>query len=236
MLISRAIKLLLLLVSQAGSLYGQTINGIVADADTKYPIQGVEIYNVHASIRLSTDSTGTFVMPAGHDELVEFRKIGYKTARLRIPKGYIPPYFKILLHLGYNPLDNAVAARNEYNFRDDSITYHNLFKHELEFEKLSLVQSIKHPFSALSKRNRQIWQFQDNFDAFQKEKYVDHVFNEKMVAKFTGLTGNNLKRYMILYRPTYEMVKSMSEYSFYSFVRRTANTYRATQVHQSMGN
>ena len=225
--IKSSITLLLLLAIIGLRTSAQTIKGEVADRDSKRPISGVTIQNIYTQLQVNTNDDGGFIIAATKDQLLEFRKQGYQTVRVRIPNGMIPPYFKILMEHGITRMDNVLAANdNRYNYRDDSLRFHELYKHDIDFQKLSAVGSIAHPFSAMSSKNREIWKFQETFAETEKEKYIDKTFNAALITKFTGLTGDSLKYYMVRYRPSYEELRKMNDYSFFTYIKKTAVIYR----------
>jgi hypothetical protein len=122
--------------------------------------------------------------------------------------------------------NNSLANGARYDYKSDSIRYHELYKTELDFPKLSGLGVVQSPFSAMSKKNREIWQFQDDYTEFEKEKYVDKTFTEEVVSKFTGLQGDSLHYFMRRYRPSYEQLKGMNDYAFYNFVKASVYRYR----------
>ena len=207
----------------------QTIRGDVMDMDTKKVITGVDIQNIYTLLNITTDDQGAFIIAANSGQLLEFKKTGYKTARVRVPQGYVPPYFRILLKKGISEInqDIILAHNNRYDYTEDSIRYHELYKTALDFPKLSGLGVVQSPFSALSKKNREVWQFQDDYKEFEREKYVDKTFNAELITKFTGLKGDSLRYYMRRYRPSYEQLKAMNDYSFYNFIQTNAHRYRS---------
>jgi len=205
----------------------QTIRGEVVDMDNKQPLTDVSIENIYTGLDISSDSKGAFIIAAAGGQLLEFKKQGFKTTRVRVPMGYIPPYFRIIMKKGITEIQNVdLAGKNRYDYTEDSIRYHDVYKHELDFPKMSGIDMVASPFSALSKKNRQVWNFQEETANFEKEKYVDKTFNPELVTKFTGLKGDSLRYFMKRYRPTYEQLKSMNDYSFYSFIKKSVYTYR----------
>ena len=207
-------------------LLAQSIKGEVVDKDSRHAMADVAVENMYTSFSVTTNADGGFLIAATADQLLEFRKIGYKPARVRIPKGYIPPYFKIIMEHGFVKPAEMIASSNRYDYRRDSLRYRDIYKHELDFEKLSAFGSIAHPFSALSKRNREIWRFQQEYEEGEQEKYIDRTFNANLIAKFTGLTGDSLRQYMVRFRPGYDQLRSMNDYTFYTFIKKTTHIYR----------
>lgn len=208
----------------------QIIHGEVYDAENKSVIAGVVIENIYTSLNVTCDEKGTFVIAASNGQLLEFKKQGYKTTRVRIPNGYIPSYFKIGMQKGFHPLTDTVRHETRYNYKADSLAFHELFKHELDFPKMSAIEMIRSPFTAMSKRNQEMWKFQDEYNINEREKYVDFTFNKELVTKFTGLTGDSLNYYMKRYRPTYEQLRSMNDYSFFNFIKQSVRSYRHPQI------
>lgn len=218
---------MLLLCFTRFTLAAQAIRGEVLDMESKHPVADVRIENIYTTLDISTDKLGAFLIAASSGQLLEFKKPGYKTVRVRVPQGYIPSYFRIIMKKGISELQGiAIAHSNRYDYRDDSIRFHELYKHELDFPKMSSIDMISHPFSALSGKNREIWRFQDDYDYFEKEKYVDKTFSEGVVTKFTGLKGDSLRYFMRRYRPTYEQLKSMNDYAFFNFIKFSVHSYR----------
>lgn len=216
----------LLLCFITGLAIAQPMNGQVVDLADKTPISGVIVANITSNSTASSSPDGKFTVVVDKGQLIELKKQGYKTMRFRVPEGNLPPYFMLGLEKQKPeaPQGNIPPA----NYTEDSIRYYSLYKHELEFPRLTGMQAVAHPFSALSKRNRQIWAFQEEFDWFQKEKYINYTFNETLVTNLTGLKGDSLQNYMHIFRPDYEQLRSMSEYNFYTYIRLTADQYRKT--------
>jgi len=216
----------LLLMLMASGAMGQTIRGEVLDVNDGRPVGNVSVYNIYNSTGISTGDDGKFTIAAGKHELLEFRKLGYKTTRVRIPGGELPQYFKIIIQKGPIELPEVNIAGKSKDYRTDSLKFREIYKHELDFPTMSTLDMIEHPFSALSKRSRQVWAFQKEYDHFQKEKYIDYTFNDKLVTRITGLQGDSLQRYMQRYRPSYEQLRSMNEYTFYNYIKQTVERYR----------
>src|SRR5690348_12808966 len=141
---ARALLFVLLLVI-CSPIIAQTIKGEVLDMETRKPVEGVNIENIYTSLDISTSPQGAFVIAAAGGQLLEFKKTGYKTVRVRIPKGYIPPFFRIIMRPGIPEIKDLYAT-NRYDYKSDSIRFYELYKHELEFPRMSTIDVIAHPF------------------------------------------------------------------------------------------
>ncbi len=224
---ARAIVSLLLVLLIAGTSFGQIIHGEALEMDNMKPIEGVAIENIYTNVSITTVADGSFVISAAAGELLEFRKPGFKVTRVRIPRGDMPSYFRIIMERGLTPPSDIYAAKgNRYDNKQDSIRFRELFQHQLDFPKLSGIEKVKSPFSALSKKNRMVWAFQEDYTNFEKEKYVDFTFNQELITKITGLTGDSVAKYIRRFRPSYEQLRGMNDYTFYTYIKTSVHRFR----------
>ena len=187
----------------------------------------VEVQNMYTQEAASSDGEGKFTVNVTKGQLISFSKEGYKVLRVRIPQGNLPAYFKVVMERLRPVADESPAlAYGEDAYKADSAKYYGLYKRELEFQELKGLDVIRHPFSAMSKRNQEIWAFQKEYHFYQKQKYIDFLFNDHQITKLTGLRGDSLQVYKQMFRPTYEQLRSMGEYGFYTYIKRTATAYR----------
>lgn len=230
----RAIFSLSLVFINAGFAFSQIIHGEALDMDNKKPIEGVIIENIYNNVTITTIADGSFVISAASGELLEFKKPGFKVTRVRIPHGYLPSYFRIIMERGITPPSDIYASKsNRYDNKQDSIRFREFFQHQLDFPRMSAIEKIKSPFSAMSKKNRMIWQFQEDYTNFEKEKYVDFTFNRDLVNKMTGLSGDSLNNYMRRFRPSYDQLRGMNDYTFFTYIKTSVHRFRTRDVPRS---
>ena len=199
-----------------------TMKGRVFDYKTNAPMPNVNVVNTFTDRGITTDSSGLFTLEVELGHLVEFRRIGYKVSRVRIEQTQLP-YYNIAMKEG--AIDLMEVEITGSNYKLDSIEKRETYKWAIEHYKLTGLDVIQHPFDALSKRNRQIWAFQKHYEYFEKEKFINYVFNERLIRQLTKMDSTSTAEYMRYYRPSYEQLKSWSEYEFYEFIKRTAAAY-----------
>ncbi|MBS1771208.1 MAG: hypothetical protein JST82_00005 [Bacteroidetes bacterium] len=206
---------------------GQTIQGEITDAADNKPVDGVLVSNIHTQTIKLSNKQGAFIIEAVPGQLIEFKKEGYTVWRIRLPQGKLP-YFRVRMQK-YNA---AVPIFEETSptYKADSIKYARIYKHELEYQQLKGIDAIEHPFSAMSKRNRQIWAFQKEYMKKQEQKYVDMEFSDKLIYDITRLAGDSLQVYKRLFRPKYEEWRDMGDYARFNYIKRTVNIYRKRGV------
>lgn len=207
--------------------HAQTMQGQIMDVNGDVKMEDVQILNVHTQQIVMSDDDGRFSLQVAKGQLVEFSKEGYKVLRVRIPMGNMPAYFKVAMErVRPMPSDNLLAGTPEEQYKADSAKYYNMYKRELEFPELTGLDVIRHPFSAMSKRNQEIWAFQKEYEFYQKQKYIDFIFNDRTITQLTGLSGDSLQVYKQMFRPTYEQLRAMGEYAYYNYIKRSVKAYR----------
>jgi hypothetical protein len=58
-----------------------------------------------------------------------------------------------------------------------------------------------------------------------EQSEIDRRFNSAAVSKVTGLTGADLKNFMVIYRPDYENLSQMDEYGMIKYLKRSLDTF-----------
>lgn len=209
-------------------VYAQNdMQGKILDHNTKLPVKDVQVLNVHTGDVMVCDEEGVFKMSVTGGNLVEFRKDGYKIIRVRVPEGKLPSYFKVIMQeAGTEVVDYVYARGAAPDYKTDSMRYRRIYGSTLDVPKLTGLDVIRHPFSAMSKKNQQIWAFQDEYKWYQEQKYIDYTFNEDLINKVTGLGGDSLQSYMRMFRPTYKYLRSMNEYAYLNYIKTTVDAYR----------
>lgn len=209
----------------AHPVLAQTMKGKVYNRETNEPLSGVNIINLNTQMVFLTDSTGQFSLPVKKGQTVEFRKNNFQVARVEISSNNTNlPFYSIGLHKGAYELPEITIKGK--NFKTDSIENQEVYKWALDHYTLEGLDIIQHPFDALSKRNRQIWAFQKRFHYFEQQKYIDYVFNETLIKKITGLTGEMLNTYCRQYRPEYQQIQQWTTYQFYEYIQQTGQAFK----------
>lgn len=201
----------------------QEMKGHVYDAKTKAPLDQVLIYNTFTDERFRTDSGGHFALRVEEGHLIEISKLGYKIVRIRIPAGRLPFYSLEMREGVYELPEINIVDRN---FQTDSVQKREVYEWAIEHYQLSAVDMLNHPFDALSKRNRQIWAFQKRYAYFEKQKFIDYVFNDRLIEKITGIKDpDQLQAYKQRFRPSYEQINAWNDYEFFEYIQKTGTWF-----------
>mgnify|MGYP000153266910 CR=1 FL=1 len=108
----------------------------------------------------------------------------------------------------------------------DSLDYDNVYGILIRGERLEDVDMRSLPLAALSKQNREKWAFQKMYDKWQGAKYVDFVFNADLVKKITYLKGNDLRRFMRIYRPSASFLRNATQYEYLEYIKKSYEQFK----------
>lgn len=206
---------------------GQNMQGEILDFTSKQALGDVNVTNIHTGEITLSNEKGHFSVTVVAGQLVEFRREGYKVLRVRVPKGKLPSFFRVIMQEEGTGVTDYVNGRGAApDHKTDSIRYRNIYGSTLDVPRLEGLDAVRHPFSAMSKKNRQIWAFQEEYEMYQQQKYIDYAFNEKLVTYVTNLKGDSLYQYMQMFRPTYQQLRSMNEYTYLNYIKQTVEAYR----------
>ncbi len=188
---------------------------------TKDSLPGVIILNIYTGNITTTDSVGNFSLEMEDEELIEFKMLGYNTARIRMRSFLDAKYYSI----GLTPTPTPLEIKREEGFYADSLYWARFFSGELSYIPMTTAEIINNPIGYFSKTNRNKRKFQETFYQFIADEFVNEYFNAEYVASISPLTGKDLNNFLIFYRPTYIFARSMSKYDFLLWIKGASNLY-----------
>ena len=224
------------------NLYAQSIKlqGTVYDHFNKQPLEAVTVQTTSGANEI-TDSTGRFKIAITQKDSIWFSYLSKKT--LKYPVDTITDYsnFEIALYVDAAWLP-AVKVKNS-NYRFDSIQNRLEYAKIFNFRKPGLSLNTNPQSSYIPgsltvglnledfinmfrfKRNRQILTMQDRLIKEEEDKYINHRFTKYLVQKLTLLKGNALDSFMIIIRPSYELLQTMNEIEFGYYIQQCQKIY-----------
>ncbi len=168
---------------------------------------------------MTIQKDGKFSIEVKKGQLIEFTKIGYQTIRIRIESEKEPAYYKLVMEKAPVMLREVDIRGKPLDFVKDSVRYRETYDLVLRKEKREDVDMRSMPLAMLSKKNRQEWAFQEMYEQWEQEKYIDFVFNQKLVARITYLKDEELKIFMKKFRPSYEFLRNASDYEYLDYIK-----------------
>jgi hypothetical protein len=78
------------------------------------------------------------------------------------------------------------------------------------------------------RKNKSMLRFQQRLIQQEQDKYVDHRFNKALVRRLTGLTGEELDKFMLANRPSYEFAVLSNDYDFQSYIKEAYKKFKSS--------
>lgn len=201
------------------------IKGILKDYSTGEPVENANVRNVYSLKGMTTGKNGTFEVEVKKGELIEISKLGYQTIRIRIQNEKEPLYYSLDFKRVPYELREVDVKGKTLDFKLDSIHYHETYDLVLRKEKKSEIDMQSMPLAMLSRKNRQEWAFQEMYEEWEREKFIDFTFNERLVSRITYLQGEELKNFMRIFRPGYDFLRNASQYEYLEYIKRCYQLY-----------
>jgi hypothetical protein len=221
---SYSIKRILLsgtVIFTANFAFAQTmIKGEIKDFANNQNMGNVNIRNIYTLKGMTTIDDGKFEIVVKKGELVEFSKVGYQTLRIRIKNEHEPSYYNLIMSRVSIILREVDIKGKPIDFKKDSVKFRESYDLVLRKPKKEEIDMRSMPLAMLSKKNRQEWAFQEMYAVWEQEKYIDFVFNDKLVHKITYLENEDLAFFIKKYRPSYAFLRSANEYEFLDYIKQ----------------
>lgn len=202
------------------------IKGELRDFGNNKPVENANVRNVFTLKGMTTKDDGAFQIEVKKGELIEISKLGYQTLRIRIQSEKEPLFYKLELKKAPIELREVDIKGRTLDFTKDSIRYREVYDIVMRKEHREDVDMRSMPLAMLSKKNRQEWAFQQMYEEWEREKYIDFTFNDRLVNKITYLEGDELKEFMKAFRPSYEFLRSASQYEYLEYIKRCFYLYQ----------
>ena len=239
-------KLLLLattlLAIECKSVCGQIIiSGTVYDSSKLYVVPNVSVSS-SSGLQTITDSLGAYHIQVSEKDSITFSFRGKST--VSFPVKTINDYnafdisLRVKISTKYKLLQGVTVFSDTYH-RDsieNRIEYSKIFNYEKPgisstFEPggaagLDLDALIN---SFNKNKKRQDLAFKKRLMDDEQNKYVEYRFNPKLVRRITGLSGDTLKTFMKLYKPSYLFVISSSLTQFYQYILNASYAFKNEQ-------
>ncbi|MET0571058.1 MAG: hypothetical protein ABWZ79_06505 [Pedobacter agri] len=203
----------LLLALPFGTLAQTVTTGVVFDYNKKsVTLPGVSVRNLNSKKVTTTTSTGKYTIPASVGDLIEFSAVGYHTDTLYLTSLLNRSIYLPVKSTSLADVDvRAVRMNSQVTDAKDPLaekytllnTGGNLGRKRMKDKVGGL--NLNLGYGKYKRQQRK------EADLEEKEMYqeeIDASFSEKAITDLTKLQGEELKNFMIIYRPSIEAVKS----------------------------
>ena len=202
------------------------ISGKVYDSTRMVAIPFVKVTSTRGVITF-TDSIGRYGLTVDKKDSIQFTFRGKSTNYFPVKDIRYPSGFDISLQVTiqdrYQTLKEVVVIGKSY--KQDSLENREKYRQVFEFENSGLQitsQGNLDPISLINafkfRRNKSLRNFRNRLIEEEQEKFVSSRFTKPLVKQITGLNDRDLDRFMLLWRPPYELVAFTEEYEFHQYI------------------
>ena len=212
-MIFRLTLILLLLLSNFFELAAQdNVKGKIYDAQTDSVIAGVNVFNLNTKQSVRSGIDGNYTIAASEGDQIIFSRIGFRPDTATVIHSMLLALHEVTLYKEIITLKNVTVTSS---YQNDSLArrnfYSDIYARQPGITGLNTPQygfgvSVS-PLSYFSYRAKQKRQLKKRLLKQEEESYVDRSFPKEWVSKLTGLRGDSLSRFMMLYRPSYKFCR-----------------------------
>lgn len=217
------------------------LRGAVYDSSRFVTIPSVKITSTGGAIAY-TDSIGHYSILVGSGDSVSFYYRGKSTAWFPVKDIKYPMGFDISLQVTlpgkYKTLKEVVIMGK--NYREDSLENREKYRKVLGYEgaglRLTETDASMGGVPGLDpneiinmfrfRRNQSLKSLRNRLLEEEMEKFVDYRFNKKIIKNISGLEGDELERFMTLYRPDYEFCALATDLDFYQYILDASRRFK----------
>ena len=204
------------------------VKGTVYDSSRIYRIEAVTVMTT-AGQYASTDSMGRYEISVAEKDSIWFSYLGKPTPKYAVLKMPDITRFDIALKLSSNVMQEVRIKNRSYKM--DSLQNRRDYAKIFNYEKVSVgsMTSIGPMGAGIDihelirvfqfRKNKATLKFQQRLIEQEREKFITHRFNKGLVKRITGMEGDDLERFMVLYRPGYEFTTLASDYDFQMYIK-----------------
>jgi len=227
------IILILLSVQTASSQIWLT--GKVYDSTRMVSIPFVKVTSKKGLITY-TDSIGRYGLSIDKQDSISFTYKGKSTSFFPVSTIRYPSGFDIALQVTvqdrYQTLKEVVVIAKSY--RQDSAENRERYSKIFNFENsgLQLTSSGNiDPNSLIGlfkfRKNKTMRSFRNRLIEEEQQKFISSRFTKGLVRQITALPEKDIERFMLLWRPPYELVAFAEEYQFHQFILDASKYFRS---------
>lgn len=217
------------------------LSGTVYDSTKRNLVEGVQVVCTCGTMTF-TDSVGNYTIYVGEKDSVFFFFRNKPTQMFPVASIKTPDRFDIAISLyvpgRYKQLKEIIVYGKSR--RQDSIENRLAYDKIFNFDKGGVRVSSSGPESGIGagidldalinvfrfRRNKSMLRFQQRLIMEERNRYIDYRFNKSIIQKLTVLKeGPALDRFMIEYRPEYELLTQILDIELYQYIQAAAKDF-----------
>jgi hypothetical protein len=230
-----------LLLLASGATAQIQVSGTVYDSTKRNLVEGVQVLCTCGTMTF-TDSVGNYTIFAGDKDSLFFFFRNKPTQMFPVTAIKTPWQFDIAINLHvpgkYKQLKEIIVYGKTR--RQDSIENRIAYDKIFNYDKGGLRISNSAPESGFGagidldalinvfrfRRNKSRLLFQQRLIKEEQDRYIEYRFNKNIVKRLTPLKdGEALERFMIEYKPEYELLTQILDIELYMYIQAAAKDF-----------
>jgi hypothetical protein len=223
----------------ASSMAQLTVGGTVFDQTKVVPVKDVIVKSSCGEIAI-TDSLGRYKITVDKNDSLVFNYRNKNTEKFSVNQIRDYDDFNVSLQIKVAEKFRTLKEVRVYSktYAQDSIENRSTYAKIFIYEKPSISTSTSAYSGAAGldldefinmfrfRRNRQLAVMQKRLISEEEERYINYRFNKTLVRRITGLTGKDLDKFLLVYRPSYEFSLQSSTPEFYQYILNCSYQYK----------
>lgn len=205
-----------------------SVQGLIMERSGASRISGVKILNRKTGISTLSNELGLFRIAASVGDTLSISKSGYSDLSLTL----LELSDKVLMLQPVINLSEVKVLGQSKKQEMDEIRDQYRKKGSYYAGKPPLLSYFFRPLTALyeliGKTPGQARRFNAYYTKELQESEIDRRFSAFAITKVTGLEGNDLKNFMILYRPEYQIIAKFDEYAMINYIKKSYQLFNDT--------
>ena len=230
----RPILFALLIFTFSIEIHAQSgVKGKIYEAKTDSVISSVNVYNLNTKLSARSGIDGSYSINAAEGEQLVFSIVGYEPDTVTVLYSMLLVHHDVTLHREVISLKNVTVTSS---YQADSLARRDFYGDIYNLPGITGRNTPAHgfgisvsPFSFFSAEARQKRQLKKRLIKEEQEYYVDRSFPKQWVASVTGLQGDSLTRFMILYRPSYSFCRKSSREQMLIYVSEKLQEFKRSK-------
>lgn len=201
------------------------VRGLIMDRSGAARIGNVSVLNKRTGQKILSNELGLFQIAAATGDTLLLSKPGYSDLFHSLPSmSDLVLRMQPVIALAEVKVTGQTKQEELQEYRDQ---YRK--KGSYYAGKPPLLAYVFQPVTALyellGKTPNQARRFNLFYIKELEQTEIDRRFNPYFVGKTTGLEGDDLRNFILLYRPGYEALSKMDEYAMINYVKRSLATF-----------
>lgn len=197
------------------------VSGIIMEKNSTNRLSDVNVVNMRTKISVISNGFGVFSIEAVPGDSLAFTKVGYGPIKAAI---YSLDDIVVEMQAGLS-IEEVVVARKTREQEMEDIMRDYGKKGIYNGGKNSVGTYVNSPATALynlfGRQAKNMKRFEKFMDREVDAIAVDRIFNKTVVSETTGLKGDDLVNFMLIYRPTLLQAQKWGQYDLLDYITRS---------------